>query len=200
MVGCRRLPSANKCRWGRESSAAGTCSERVAAAVVVSLLWGVPGSWLPAAGLFSSGVEGEGAVGMLFSSGMVGGSLWVTRLSPVLVHSAGGSCRRSGTAPPCRLGQSPVPGEGEGSDPLVSPGVCCLPSCCSWCGGHQLHGVRCSLCVASFRWGDVGRHCFLDHVAGRRCWFASRRTGPDDCWVALVPCRTRSYRPVCRRG
>ena len=28
---------------------------------------------------------------------------------------------------------------------------------------------------------------------------ASRRTGPDDCRVALVPCRTRSYCPVCRR-
>ena len=55
--------------------------ETKAAAGVVSLLWGVPGSWLPAAGLPSSGVE---AVGMLFSSGMVGGSLWVTWLSPVL--------------------------------------------------------------------------------------------------------------------
>ena len=73
-------------RWGTESSAAGTSRERVPAAGVVSLLWGVPGSWLPAAGLPSSGVEGEGegAVGMLFSSGMVGGSLWVTWLSPVL--------------------------------------------------------------------------------------------------------------------
>ena len=58
--------------------------ERLPAAGVVLLLWGVPGSWLPAAGLPSSGVEGEGAVGMLFSSGMVGGSLWVTWLSPVL--------------------------------------------------------------------------------------------------------------------
>ena len=77
-------------RWGTESSAAGTPRESVAAAGVVSLLWGVPGSWFPAAGLPSSGVEGEGVVGMLFSSGMVGGSLWVTWLSPVLVHSAGG--------------------------------------------------------------------------------------------------------------
>ena len=75
-------------RWGTESSDAGTSRERVPAAGVVSLLWGVPGSWLPAAGLPSSGVVGEGAVGM-FSSGMVGGSLWVTWLSPVLVHSAG---------------------------------------------------------------------------------------------------------------
>ena len=63
-----------------------------------------------------------------------------------------------------------------------------------------ISSVVCAVvCVASFRRGDVGRRCFLDHVAGRRCWFASRRTGPDDCWVALVPCRTRSYRPVCRR-
>ena len=37
-----------------------------------------------------------------------------------------------------------------GSDPLVYPGVCCLPSCCSRCRGHQLRGVHCSLCVASF--------------------------------------------------
>ena len=77
-------------RWGTESSAAGTSRERLPAAGVVSILWGVPGSWFPAAGLPSAGVEGEGAVGMLFSSGMVGGSLWVTWLSPVLVHSAGG--------------------------------------------------------------------------------------------------------------
>ena len=70
MVGCRRQTSV----WGYvgyRMIAAGTSRERVAAAGVVSLLRGVTGSWLPAAGLPPSGVEG--AVGMLFSSGMVGG-------------------------------------------------------------------------------------------------------------------------------